>query len=190
MIVYLHRANKLKDIERAIRLGAGVELDIRTHRSEPHLSHDPMIGWENDVALDEAVKVLAKHNTPTILDIKEIGLIDIVIGTLGPEFIKHCVATDLIVPDQIVAEQKGLKTLSRWSTYERIKLDTAWGYWLDFISSTDDLRSVIGQKAIPENTFLVSPELHKQRLSDEFIRIAKRRRFAGVCTDFPERWMR
>lgn len=189
MTVYLHRANSLKDIERAIRLGVGVEIDIRTHRNEPHLSHDPMIGWENDASLEEAVKILQKNNVPTILDIKETGLIDTIVGIVGTEFIRHCVATDLIVPDQIVAEQKGLKTLSRWSIYERIKLDTAWGYWLDFIASPDDLRTVTGQKPIPEHTFLVSPELHNHRLSDEFIRITKRRRFEGICTDFPERWM-
>jgi hypothetical protein len=189
MTIYLHRANSLKEIERAIKLKIGVEIDIRTHRQEPHLAHDPMIGWEHDVALEEAIKILAKHKVPTILDIKETGLIDSIIPLLGNEFIKLCVATDLIVPDQINSEQKGLKTLSRWSVYEKIKLDTAWGYWLDFISSPDDLRGVTGQRPIPEHTFLVSPELHKHRLSDEFIRIAKRRRFEGVCTDFPERWM-
>lgn len=187
-MLYLHRANNLEQLRRAAELKVGVEIDIRTHRGIPHLAHDAMVGWENDLSLEEAMKFLLKRNVPVILDFKESGIIDSVLEVIGLEGAGLCIAADLIVPDQLYAERKGLRTLSRWSMFEEIHLEAAYGRWMDFISSTDDIRLLQGRKPLPENTFLVSPELHHHTLTDAFIRVAKRRKFTGVCTDFPERW--
>lgn len=183
--VYLHRANTLKAIRRAVRNGWGVEIDIRSQGGALFLSHDPVFTEASAPRLLEVLAVLEETNTPVILDLKETGLMPLLQNELVGDFSRY-VATDLIVPDMIDYEAAGLRTLARrtdsHSMSEAVE-GPFYGYWFDYV----DGAGVLGLTVSP-HAYLVSPELHGWDLTAEFINNAVRHDWEGVCTDQPERW--
>jgi glycerophosphoryl diester phosphodiesterase len=191
--LFLHRANDKAAIKRAIDLGIGIEIDIRTNGGVLYVSHDPIRIDSDVVPLGHFLAGVPK-GTPILLDFKETGIIDMVTRWL-PQYnlcdMDKVFAIDLIAPDMYYAQEKGLKTLARRSNYEVIdgyqdgstrEFDA--GYWLDFVKDLEDLHQTMYSR-----TYVVSPELHRWELTDNFIRSCWQWGFAGVCTDFPERYL-
>ena len=191
-MIYLHRANSLADIQKAIELKIGIEVDIRTHLGIPYLSHDPIISPSDCLAVLDLVKIIEIFKIPTILDFKESGIIPHTLKYLNSK--DHYIATDLIYPDQLVCKAVGLRTLSRNSPWEQIK-DTAYGgFWVDYLFDSAEFKT----RQLWKNCcwgeglylkYLVSPELHKQPLTQSYISEAYKCKFDGICTDFPEMWI-
>lgn len=186
--LYLHRANTPDMLARAMGLGIGVEIDVRTHLGIPYLCHDAILGSTGLIPLKDLTYYIRK-DTPILLDFKETGIIDIVLSFLPSSLLESSLVIDLIAPDMYYAQDKGLKTLVRKSVYEEIEPYISAvprfhaGWWLDFVSDPRELA-----QAPYSSTWLVSPELHRHELTDQFIRVVTSRGFAGICTDFPERW--
>lgn len=199
MQVFLHRANTITYIERANKLGIGVEIDVRTHNAIARLSHDPIDAAYCDGDIDEvsleSVLLFNLRNTPILMDFKELGIVDIVRETVPhiPDILQNTICIDMFVPDMYYAHTVGLKTLTRYSRFETIQpcVGAATyhaGYWYDYISSAEDLR----RHRMPlwnDTIYLVSPELHGWDLTDDFIHTAIKENYKAVCTDYPERWL-
>ena len=186
MLIYLHRANTPKMLEQARAYGIGVELDIRTFDGIAFLSHNPISkgNWsEPPMLCSDAFDFIEQHQLPTILDFKESGIVDKLTLYLKSDIYY---GTDLIFPDQLWCRENGcLKTLSRISKYEWIQETD--GYWFDYMETAydlDDYKNDICRRGV-----LVSPELHKFKLSESFISRAKEKEFMGVCTDHPLFWL-
>lgn len=193
MQLFLHRANDQAAIELAAILGVGVEIDIRTHRGNPYISHDPIHSSVGLLSLDDYLRI-ADPRTPILLDFKETGIITQVMECLTDSFhaLNRVFAIDLIAPDMYYAHEKGLQTLARRSHYEVIegyrdeeKSQFDGGWWLDFVKEPADLHQTLYSR-----TYVVSPELHRWELTDGFITACWQYGFAGVCTDFPERYLK
>jgi len=209
MEIILHRANKIGQWMAAHNFGWGIEVDIRTHLGKLYIAHDP-IDQEYDWMLSFHTLCEFAQNYPgtIILDIKETGLIKQVPvythhQTNGPEaYYNQFACTDLIVPDQLLAKDMGIRTLSRRSIYEDINTDAykpqealsyyyrtlaTSEYWIDYVSSPADLAPYAN---IATQSYVVSPELHnhglRHTLTDEFIKAVVQMNFRGVCTDYPE----
>lgn len=191
MKLFLHRANTHERLTKCLENGWGAEVDVRTHMGDPYLSHDPIKSADGLVDLTELVWY-AEHGVEIILDFKESGIIDPFLPWVQarPE---SWLATDLIVPDQIYAEARGLRTLARnsvhastegWCVRERIE-GTFHGQWMDYVQ---DLLAVKEPLEASKNVYLVSSELHGWRLENQFIEAARTYGFAGVCTDYPLRY--
>lgn len=184
---YLHRANKIDDLYRAIREGMGVEIDVRSVGQQLIVSHEP-VSQCNIISqyFTDFLDIIIKCHINVIFDIKESGIIDLIdseIKKYSEYNNPYIYFADLIVPDMLYAESLGYKTLARQSKYEKIE-GTFYGYWLDYIDNVCDL-----PKKIKKHTFLVSPELHSNDLTDDFIAaVQSDDGFEGICTDYPERY--
>lgn len=181
MILYLHRANEQAQIKKAIRFGWGIEIDVRSCLGNLYLAHDPILRPHDHLDLEVVLDQVRKHKIPTILDIKETGIVHWLDGHGLSDLVY---ATDLIYPDQRRVSG-AIRTLSRHSPFESITRGE--GFWLDYV-----FEPVEKEKEAPINdpsiTVLVSPELHGQSLTDEYVAWVKEAGFMGVCTDFPERY--
>lgn len=177
--VFWHRANDPDTIGLAAKGGFGIEVDVRSVEGVLFLNHDPVYvcpTWSFQ-------HLLAGFPGEVILDVKETGLVSLVLNSLADiDFpLERCYAADLIVPDMLVAERHGLRTLARNSRYERIE-GPFYGDWIDYVFAPEDL---------PETSrpaFLVSPELHQRPLTEEFVISALARGYDAVCTDRPDTW--
>ncbi|MCI0558911.1 MAG: hypothetical protein MN733_10480 [Nitrososphaera sp.] len=207
---YLHRANDLSSLIKATRLDVGVEIDLRTYHGNPVVSHGPITSEYSDrVSFQEYLNHWREADVPMMLNIKEQGIIDTLVGL--HRFREKIVLTDVFVPDAILAEKLGFRTLGRRSKYENT-FGSFYGSYLDFVEVPSDLPSSIDPQT---HTYLVSPELHREEkemeeyrkkskltthfdyphinpftlLTEEFIFAAKKLQFEGVVTDYPERWI-
>lgn len=177
--VFWHRANDPDTIGKAAKGGFGIEVDVRSIEGVLFLNHDPIY-----VCPDWSFQhLLAGFPGEIILDIKETGILGLVIASLSDIDIPldRCYAADLIVPDMLVAERHGLRTLARKSRYESIQ-GPFYGEWIDYVFGPEDLPETL------RPAFLVSPELHQRPLTEDFIVAALARSYDAVCTDRPETW--
>jgi hypothetical protein len=179
-MLYLHRANSLERIEEANEREIGVELDVRLWDGEPVLSHEPLRIGDRPMSVVDAVALIEGE---VVLDFRESEIVAPVVKALqgAGQDLARFYAVDLFVPDMLVAERLGLKTLARWSAYERIE-GPFWGRWVDYAWAPGMLT------AAESHSFLVSPELHRHDLDDEFIEAAGRLGYSHICTGLPDRW--
>jgi hypothetical protein len=116
---FLHRANTLEEVKKAHKFNCGVEVDIRTYGYSFVASHDITNG--NDDELIELLEYVKDNNMEVILDVKETGVIQEMVDALIYNIpIQNIYFADLIVPDMLIAEKLGYKTLARFSPYETI----------------------------------------------------------------------
>jgi hypothetical protein len=189
--VFKHRCNSFEAIREALGAGYGIEVDVRSFNSFLYLAHEPIMFEANMVPL-EAIKQMAPPER-VILNIKETGLIPFLSYSLGEEYAQQCFISDLLYPDLVFAYERGFKrTCARMSRFEGaygedIGVPNFEHYWLDYCFTKGHLNPYFS--GLLNRSILVSPELHKQPLTDEYISFAKSLKLTGVCTDEPERWI-
>ena len=192
MNIILHRANTLSQLIYAQNNDWGVEVDVRTHCGIAYLSHDPIVQLEqNTLSVAHLWEWMLAFSGTLLLDFKETGIARNCVPI--PNMSYHCDWTtilsrvfgiDLIVPDQLALHDR-LQTLSRRSQYENITTDGEAGFWIDYVTDVSELKS---HKSIANFSYVVSPEIHKHKLSPKFIQTVIDMGFAGVCTDVPKQY--
>lgn len=115
MELIIHRVNKIKDLKK-IPNKYGAEIDIRSHRSNLILNHEPYSRGDNFVNYLENYK----HKT-LVLNIKESGIENDVISLVKKFKIKTYFLLDVEMPYVFLALKKGIKDIAiRFSEYENI----------------------------------------------------------------------
>lgn len=181
-MIYLHRSNCLESIQNCYTNGWGAEVDI-IYNNGIYLGHLPDITKNSFEDLLEWIKV---YPIKLILDIKtqDLNLVPEFLDTLRKiDKLTEVYLIDTITPNTINFIELGLKVLLRYSIYEKNTLPknlSSRGIWLDYHYLIDP--NYIPKKEI----FLVSPELHKLKLTEEYIQTVVN--IENVCTDFPKIW--
>ena len=194
MDIIMHRRNTGEELSRTPKY-LGVEVDIRSNGSELIVHHDPFVEGE----LFEIWLNKFNHGT-LILNVKEEGLEDSVLQTMGERGIDNFFFLDQSLPFLIKTAKKGERRCAvRVSEFESIITALSlsglidW-VWVDCFSHFP--LSQLDFVRLQEANFklcLVSPELQGRTDPTEiddikkFLRLNKFE-FDAVCTKVPELW--
>ena len=194
MEIIHHRRNTI-ELLNSTPISMGVEIDIRTYNNKLVIHHDPFL---EGVDFEEWIKEY-NHGT-LILNVKEEGLEEKIMGILSEFKIKNFFFLDQSFPFLIKTAKKGESRCAiRLSEYESIetvlnlKNLVKW-VWVDFFSKFPlDKDSFRKLKINKFNICLVSPELQgynknhivtlKNILKKEEIKVE------AVCTKQPSQWI-
>ena len=191
-MIIKHRINTIKDLNEVPKK-YGVEIDLRLHMGEVVLAHNPFEGGDKF----ESWLNHFEHGT-LILNVKEDGLEDIIVGMLSEKGISDYFFLDQPFPTLRKASQTGIPTSIRLSEYENSPnfrdLTVKW-IWLDCFSGNWDYlleHSEVLINHIAMNC-VVSPELQGREIGSELEQVAKVFEKLGisidaVCTKFPDIW--
>jgi len=190
---YEQEKNSKIAFERALKMGFGIETDLRDFNNEIVISHD--IPTKDSMFFYEFINLIKEHSPVTLaLNIKSDGLQEKVINDL--EGYENYFVFDMSIPDALGYQRKSITNYTRFSDVEPFPtlFDGAEGVWLDNFSDNslnfDALNEYIkaGKKIA-----LVSPELHKfehstywQKLKLYLQSNPEYSNIISICTDFPE----
>ena len=191
--------NSLLAFERALKLGYGIELDIRDCNGELVIAHDaPLLKpetlrWSQFL---ELYQTLGASSTIAV-NIKADGLALLTWQAIPEKLRQHFFAFDMSVPDALAYLGVGARAFTRHSELEPVPCyyQRAHGVWMDefektWISDAAMRAHVKAGKVI----CLVSPELQKRPHLDEWAQWklwwsqwpAEDLKKVMLCTDFPE----
>lgn len=189
--------NKLQSFSEALKMGFGIETDLRDLDGKVIISHDPPIKGEKEfLSLNQFLELYISFdsNLPLALNIKSDGLNQIIKKSLEKYQIGNYFLFDMSVPDLIEYQKNKLKIYCRQSEFEFPDnlISITNGLWLDAFSdeyySNLDLNSVLDKW---DEIAIVSPELHGlnknyfwEILKDTIKNFNQKKIF--LCTDFPE----
>lgn len=176
---------------KAVETGFGAEIDLRLVGGELLMTHDHG-GFEESRRFENLLSGLRKQgiNQPLFLDIKEMGMGEIILNILQKYDYDNCFLFNQATPDFITQSQLGLKTFTRVSEYEQLNegiKSLAHGVCLDLFRETSSLTDFL-TKTCHKDILLISPELHK-RQHYPFWEILKKVSYPSrifLCTDHPE----
>lgn len=157
--------NSLIAFERAIKLGVGIETDVRDYQGEIVVSHDPPDSTclNLEYAMEMIGPSLLADNLSICLNIKADGLSARLEKLLSKyQNLKYFIF-DASIPEIIQYKKRRMPFLYRLSEYEMPSqlLNYASGIWLDtFEQAPLDKISLHNVLAYGKETFIVSPELH------------------------------
>ena len=193
MILIQHRVNNINHL-RKVSQRYGVEIDIRTNKSELILHHDP---FKKGPKLDIFLRYY-KHKF-LVINIKEEGIELEVLNRLKKRKIKNYFLLDVTVPQLTKIISKEKKIAFRISKYENIngafKFSNILKWvWIDTFNGKLPI-SVNQIKKLKQKKFkicLVSPELPMKKISYLYKlkrKIAKKiNLFDAICTKKPYIW--
>ena len=193
MIIIEHRVNtKIKLLKTS--QANGVEIDLRTHKKEIILSHDP---FKNGISLKEWLKFF-DHNF-LVLNVKEEGLESEILHLLNKNNIEKFFFLDQSFPSIIKSIESNEKRCAiRTSEYESIETAISlsgkveW-IWIDYFSKFPlNLKKLQLLKELGFKLCIVSPELQNYNLNSVKDLKSKLQsinfQYDAVCTKYPELW--
>lgn len=192
--IIVHRCNSIDQLK-TVNNNYGVEIDLRTYKSEIILNHDPYLN--EGVLFRDWIKHY-NHNH-IILNVKEEGLEDKIINIMNDYNIADYFFLDQSFPFLIKFSRQGHKLSAvRFSEFESIetvislsgKIDWVWVDYFSFFPLDFDNSTILKEKNF--KICLVSPELQGFDKS-EVIKIQNKIindkiYFDAVCTKYPLMW--
>tara|TARA_B100001093_G_C26766815_1_gene988262 strand:+ start:472 stop:1104 length:633 start_codon:yes stop_codon:yes gene_type:complete len=157
--------NTLNSFQISLKLGVGIETDLRDFNGEVIISHD--IPIKKTVCLDDFFELWKKNtlNSYLALNIKSDGLGELLLKYINKYKINNYFLFDMSIPETKKYRDLGLKYFIRISEFEQ---DTAFleessGVWLDCFD-TDWYEKNLIERFLDEGKIisLVSPELHQR----------------------------
>ena len=194
MLIIKHRINtsdKLKTISKDF----GVEIDLRSHKNEIYLHHDPFKKGELFTAW-----IKSYNHKLIVLNIKEEGLENKILKILKKNKIKNYFFHDQTFSSLLKSKNK-INVSLRYSEYEGLKktnelFDKIKWLWIDNFNEIKlKKKFYLFLKKKKVKICIVSPELvNKNRLNEikKLFLYFKRNNFFidAVCTKNPEIWMK
>ena len=186
--------NTYNAFARSFDLGFGAETDMRDHRGELVIAHDPPAGDAN-LSVDQFLTLLSAYDPalPLAINIKADGLQRMVKDALDAHGIADYFLFDMSIPDALQSVKAGLRIFTRHSDVEPDPqlYAQADGVWMDafnddsWITAESVSRHLDAGKAV----CLVSPELHgrdhrafwERFCTDSLINHPR----LMICTDMP-----
>lgn len=203
MIIIAHRGigeklgeiNSLSALKKSIKLGFGIETDIRDYNSNIVISHD--IPSSKSLRLDILFEYYAnkQSNLTLALNVKSDGL-QIELKELIVKYnISNYFVFDMSVPDALQYINHGFNVFTRQSEYEREPsfYELASGIWIDqFNSHWTNNRILVDHIERNKKICVVSPELHGRRYIREWVDLKEVEKIIGtnnlmLCSDYPEK---
>lgn len=182
MLIIAHRGhhknnrsleNKKQAILSADVNGWASEIDLRMNKHHIVMSHDPLI---KDGRYDSFWSFWP-INTPLFLHIKESEVADSLSFSLTEDLYSFYVPI------------KGTCFLYTVSSLDEILSHQCQDCWVEQ-PNFEWISRAPNQLEGAHNLFVVSPELHGYELTDDVIISYKSKKWiAGICTDYPERWL-
>ena len=194
MLIIKHRintSNKLKTVSKDF----GVEIDLRSHKNEIYLHHDPFKKGELFTAW-----IKSYNHKLIVLNVKEEGLENKILKILKKSKIKNYFFHDQTFSSLLKSKNK-INVSLRYSEYEDLKktnelFDKIKWLWIDNFNEIKLKKKIyFFLKKRKVKICIVSPELvNKNRLNEikKLFLYFKRNNFFidAVCTKNPEIWMK
>ena len=192
--IFAHRAlcnskeNSIEGITNCIKLGIGIELDVRRNTNTIYLSHDPT---NTGVSFDEACKILKNSNSKIALHIKEIGVLKYVIKIITKHSInKKCFIFADSINYNTINDLAGETVEVAFYASKKPTNVKAKILWCDELSDKWYEKNLIKQLHKENKTvYAMSKELlrpcTKKDIMIEWQRLLQVQ-FDGICTDYPE----
>lgn len=191
--------NSLESFSRAFENGYGVETDIRNIGETIIIGHDIA---DNECTLNDffhaysAFESSSSYPASLLLNIKADGLAASITNLLDKFRIQQYFCFDMSVPETLSYEKHNLNYLVRFSEYEDntvlIRSLNPMGIWVDsFHGKLYDNEALTDLADVASNLFIVSPELHKRSITDDYLAWldvlhGKIGMNLKVCTDVPQ----
>lgn len=205
MQIVKHRINTVEDLKN-VPISYGIEIDIRYHKNELVLHHDPFSHHLTHPEKFEKLLSHWRHAGPMILNIKTEGVELRCIELMNRYNVQNWFFLDLSMPYfTIYAEKAWNREIPGFSAdnlavrfSEREALEYALGFsgkakwvWVDCFTKLPLTKEV--SKSLEVSGFqicLVSPELqkHDPEMIYAFRESLKGINVSAVCTKFPEKW--
>ncbi len=185
--------NCLVAFTRSLKLGFGIETDIRDFERRLVISHDMATG--DCIGLDEflALYQIEGEGLPLALNVKADGLQSPLQEVLAAHGVDNYFVFDMSVPDAVQYIEQGFRVFLRQSEFElpNALCDRATGIWLDsFGGDWFDQQVIKMHLTQGKQVCVVSPELHKREKAPLWTWLKETRLSHSsdvlLCTDFPE----
>jgi len=163
--------NTISSFKRALNYGCGIETDIRNLSGNLVISHE--LVSESSISFDTVLDTIAPDliikKLPLCINIKEDGLIEMIVESLLPYPELDYAVFDASLPELYKFAQNTIPYLCRISDYEVFNklIENCSGIWLDSLDGNwithDKLSELTSYK---KRIFIVSPELHSREYED------------------------
>ena len=205
MIIIQHRVNNLTDYKN-ISSAYGIEVDVRYHKNDLILSHDPFN--HHNIKNDKLIDLLKIWNNegPLVLNLKSEGIENLCIEATRKYEIKNWFFLDMSMPYFIKyseeAYEKRIKNFSadnlavRFSDKEPIEYalsfeNKASWIWVDYFKDFPlNRENYFLLKRKNFKICLVSPEIQKKPIlkTKDLVEICSDLKIDAVCTKIPDLW--
>ena len=196
------RENRAIFCAECLKLGFGLELDVRNYMNSLYAKHDPVLSQDEQSWL-ELVSVISSYpNLPIAINIKDTGAESSIISSISDLNKNNVFLFDL---ELVVGIEKytclsslyheldpmidiAIRVSDRSETIERAVRSQNKVVWLDefdsFWVSHDIIRALNG---VGKTVYAVAPDLHKHSLDVSMFRCQQFSDWgvAGICTDYP-----
>ena len=191
MLIIQHRINTVNEL-RALDKPGGIEIDLRYHKKEIILHHDPFQKGEN---FEEFLKVFNLNFL--ILNIKSEGIEEEVLKLVKKYNVPDYFFLDTSIPFMVKYINRGwTKFAVRFSEYEPLELalkfkDKVEWVWVDCFTFLPLTKESYTQLKKHFKICLVSPELqgHPISMIEDFKKQIKGFDIDAVCTKHPDVWI-
>jgi hypothetical protein len=193
MIIIKHRVNTIKELK-SINKDYGIEIDLRSNKSDIYLHHDP---FKNGESFLEWVKFY--NHRLLVLNVKEEGLENKIINILKKYNIKNFFFHDQSF-SSIIKNMKKTNVSIRYSEFEKIYnrnylfkfIKWVWIDNFNYIPNDNQFYDFLKKKKVM--TCIVSPELVNLSRKKEISIFKKKMNlkkitFNAVCTKIPKLWI-
>lgn len=156
--------NSVSALEQALKMGVGIETDIRDYKGKLVISHN--VADDKSVLVEDIFELYKKYGTNgcLALNVKADGLQTLVSELLKKYDITNYFLFDMSIPEMIVYDALDLQYFTRSSDVEKecVLYENAKGVWLDSFYHDDWLDLSVIRKHIQsgKKVCVVSPELH------------------------------
>jgi len=195
-------ANSKDALQQALEYGFGIETDLRARCGQVVVSHD--LPTRNSPIFSDLVNNWTRlgilDNQTIALNIKEDGLIPLLIGNMEIEKLIKSFFFDMSVPEMLAYLKFGLPVASRLSEFEVLsnnltdKMGATRNYWLDSFYSDWWLdNEAVDELCATSEVTLVSPEIHGRNPDQAWDWFAEKVSTGcriNLCTDLPLRVLR
>lgn len=186
--------NSFQAIARAVKMGFGVETDVRDSGRKLVIAHDP--GLSSRLDAEKVFELFAADTGERTLavNVKADGLQGLIQNLARRFRVRHYFIFDASVPELVVYRDRKIPFFTRQSEFEPrpVLWKEAAGVWLDaFESDWFTAHAVEEHVKAGKDVCVVSPELHGREhghlwrlLKQPGLRRYQQRLF--LCTDFPD----
>ena len=185
--------NSERAIVEALSRGFGLETDIRDHKGELMVSHDPPLGEE--LRLTRLFQWSCDRPSLLALNVKADGLASEISRLVPSDHPTEHFVFDMSFPQARVLAKSGIPIAARISEFEPVEQSRVGPYasaryvWIDCFESDWFLTQDMISTALAERTsVLVSPEIHGRDPEAAWNWVCAMRRMGhrvGLCTDLP-----
>lgn len=178
---------------RALKLGFGIETDIRDYKGNLVISHD--LPGETALSLENFLGLYQLYGNDEILalNIKADGLQELLKKKLSEFKIKNYFVFDMAIPDMLLYLRERMLVFTRLSEYELspVFYENITGVWIDcFEKDWISKLEIIQHLEAGKKVCLVSPEIHQRDYQNLWLKLLKWEMYdyenLMLCTDFPE----